>query len=87
MIHSIILLTILLTTSILEISCQNFVSPCPNVFEYQIDQNTNQIYGLIQVSDPNSNVMLLNIELSIGNPVRVSNNFRISTVTFNINQS
>lgn len=72
MIHSNILLYILLAQSIFQTLCQTYDSPCPNIFQYEVDPISNQIYGIIQVTGTNSNIMLLNVELSVGNPVRVS---------------
>lgn len=67
----IIIITLLAQINI-QVSCQDLESPCPNIFEYQLDRNTNQLYGEVQVASTDSNIMLVNIELSVGNPVRVS---------------
>lgn len=70
---STILWVVLFAQTIFRISGQELESPCPNIFQYHLDPISNQLTGLIQTTGTGSNVMFLNVELSVGNPVRVSN--------------
>lgn len=73
MAYSTFLFIVIFARSIFRISCQELDSPCPNIFQYHLDPISNEITGLIQTTGTGSSIMFLNVELSVGNPVRVSN--------------
>lgn len=45
-------------------------SPCPNIFEYELDENQ-RLYGKVRLDNPTGNNIVLNVELSVGNSVQV----------------
>lgn len=51
---------------------QELQSPCPDVFQYDFDQNTQQLFGNVQIYPPEDNSIHLRVELSLGNAVRVN---------------
>jgi hypothetical protein len=50
------------------VSPQRYSSPCPDTFQYRLDQN-GELYGTIGVYSLDQNVVKLNVELSVGNHV------------------
>jgi hypothetical protein len=52
------------------VSPQRYSSPCPDTFQYRLDQN-GELYGTIGVYSLDQNVVKLNVELSVGNHVDV----------------
>ncbi|XP_058448404.1 CLIP domain-containing serine protease B9-like [Malaya genurostris] len=61
-------LTLLVTLAVISTGeAQYLESPCPNVFTYQVDPGTNQIFGYIEVSNIQiGQAAKLNVDLSIG---------------------
>ncbi|XP_065076731.1 serine protease gd-like [Ochlerotatus camptorhynchus] len=53
---------------------QYLQSPCPDVFTYQVDSNTNQIFGYVEISNIQvGQVAKLNIDLSIATQLAQNN--------------
>lgn len=47
-----------------------YPSPCPNIFRYGLDKY-DELIGIIEIPYPDTNVLQLNIELSVGNRLQV----------------
>lgn len=60
-----------ISTRAMVVRPQLYSSPCPETFQYEMDQN-GQIYGTIGVYSFDETIVRLNIELSVGNQVNVS---------------
>lgn len=67
-----ILLVLCLIKCVFPATIAHFLeSPCPNIFQYHYDEN-GLLYGSVQIECPDTNKIQLNIELSVGNNVEVS---------------
>lgn len=74
------LLALVFTISGISIAQGQYLrSPCPDIFTYQVDPNTKQIFGYVEIDNIQvGQTVKLNIDLSIAAPVpQVSSNFRI----------
>lgn len=48
----------------------SFQSPCPDIFQYKLDER-GSLYGVLRIDPPDDIVVKLQVELSVGNNVEV----------------
>ncbi|EFA05168.2 hypothetical protein TcasGA2_TC015295 [Tribolium castaneum] len=70
--HILSFLLCVVTTKAMVVRPQLYSSPCPDTFQYEMDQN-GQLYGTIGVYSFDENIVRLNVELSVGNRVNSYN--------------
>lgn len=67
---SVIFLYALFSATIFDTVEMQIDSPCPNIFEYSMDENQ-RLFGKIKLDIPPGSNIVLNVELSVGNSVQV----------------
>lgn len=59
------------------VRAQYLESPCPDVFTYQVDPATNQIFGYVEISNIQvGQTAKLHVDLSIGTQLSPVNSFK-----------
>ncbi|KAK9753134.1 Serine protease gd N-terminus [Popillia japonica] len=66
---SVIFLYALFSATIFDTVEMQIDSPCPNIFEYSMDENQ-RLFGKIKLDIPPGSNIVLNVELSVGNSVQ-----------------